>query len=53
MKIEHAIEIVLDLASHNTYDEKIETDPILLEEGKKQREAIDTVSDFFTNNVFN
>ena len=47
MKPEEAIEIVLSLAREN-----VTTDFELGDEAQRQREAINTAEDFFTNNVF-
>jgi len=53
MKLEDAIEMVLQLAGGNTLDESIvANDPDLLDEKKRQETAIATVHDFFVNNVF-
>lgn len=48
MKLEQAIEIVLELARQNIID-----DPDMQEESEKQTEATNVVEDFFVNNVFN
>jgi hypothetical protein len=47
MKLEQAIEIVLELARQNIID-----DPDMREESEKQTEATNVVEDFFVNNVF-
>ncbi len=47
MKLERAIEIVLELARDNIID-----DPDMIEETEKQTEAANVVEDFFVNNVF-
>ena len=47
MKLEDAIEIVLELARQNIID-----DPEMQEESEKQIEATNVVEDFFVNNVF-
>lgn len=53
MKLEDAIEVVLELAGDNTIDESIvANDPDLLDEKKRQETAITAVHDFFVNNVF-
>lgn len=50
MKLDEAIEIVLELATDNVLDEFIlENDPHLKEEQARQETAIATVEDFFTN----
>ena len=54
MKIEEAIETVLSLASEGMIGmDVLINDPHLGDEHKNQQEAIDTVHDFFVNNVFN
>lgn len=47
MKLEEAIELVLELARQNIID-----DPNMQEESEKQTEATNVVEDFFVNNVF-
>jgi hypothetical protein len=47
MKLEEAIELVLELARQNIID-----DPDMQEESEKQTEATNVVEDFFVNNVF-
>lgn len=48
MKLEQAIEMVLELARQNIIDD----DPEMQEEAGKQTEATNVVEDFFVNNVF-
>ena len=53
MIIEEAIEIVMALASKSVIgDDVLANDPHLEYERDHQQEAIKTVEDFFTNNVF-
>ena len=53
MKLELAIEVVLDLARENQLSEHdTDGDDKLEREQQKQETAIGTVEDFFTNNVF-
>lgn len=53
MKLEEAIEIVLELAADNVLDDSIiANDPHLSDEQARQKTAIATVEDFFVNNVF-
>ena len=47
MKLERAIEIVLELARDNVIE-----DSEMIEETKEQETACDVVEDFFVNNVF-
>jgi hypothetical protein len=44
IKMEEALEIVLDLARQN-----VVADPDMTDEAEKQKAAIDTVEDFFVN----
>jgi hypothetical protein len=54
MILEEAIEIVIALASESVIgDDLLANDPHLESERDNQQEAINTVEDFFTNNVFN
>ncbi len=48
MKLEQALEIVLELARQNIID-----DPDMQKESEKQTEATNVVESFFVNNVFN
>jgi hypothetical protein len=51
--LEEAIEIVIALASESVIgDDVLANDPHLEYERDHQQEAIKTVEDFFTNNVF-
>jgi hypothetical protein len=53
MILEEAIEIVIALASESVIgDDLLTNDPHLESERDYQQEAINTVEDFFTNNVF-
>jgi hypothetical protein len=53
MKLDEAIEIVLELATDNVLDDGIiANDPHLSDEQARQETAIATVEDFFVNNVF-
>ena len=53
MKLEEAIEIVLELTADNVLDDSIiANDPHLSDEQARQKTAIATVEDFFVNNVF-
>ena len=53
MKLEEAVEIVMELATDNVLDDSIiANDPHLSDEQARQKTAIATVEDFFVNNVF-
>jgi len=53
MKLDEAIEIVMELATDSVLDDGIiANDPHLLDEQARQETAIATVEDFFVNNVF-
>ena len=53
MKLDEAIEIVMELATDNVLDDGIiANNPHLEEEQARQETAIATVEDFFVNNVF-
>lgn len=53
MELGEAIQIVIELATNAMVDDHVLiNDPQLLDEQKSQQEAINTVEDFFTNNVF-
>ena len=47
VELSEAVDIVLDLARQHVID-----DPDMEEEAERQSTAIDTVEDFFVNNVF-
>jgi hypothetical protein len=55
MKLDEAIEIVLQLARMGAIqDKEVLEDPEILDpEKEKQETAINTVHDYFVNNVFN
>jgi hypothetical protein len=53
MRLEDAIEMVIELATNAMVDDHVLiNDPQLLDEQQSQQEAINTVEDFFVNNVF-
>jgi hypothetical protein len=53
MRIEEAIEIVIELATSAVIDDDVlVNDPHLADEQAEQTKAINTVEDFFVNNVF-
>ena len=53
MKLDEAIEIVMELATDSVLDDSIiANDPHLSDEQARQETAIATVEDFFVNNVF-
>lgn len=53
MTLGHAVEIVMDLAQQGALDDvTLVNDPQLAEEAERQQTAVDTVHDFFVNNVF-
>tara|TARA_Y100001934_G_C12240343_1_gene719974 strand:+ start:206 stop:397 length:192 start_codon:yes stop_codon:yes gene_type:complete len=53
MKLEEAVDIVMELATDNVLDDSIiANDPHLSDEQARQQTAIATVEDFFVNNVF-
>jgi len=53
MKLDEAVEIVMELATDNVLDDSIiANDPHLSDEQARQETAIATVEDFFVNNVF-
>jgi len=53
MELHDAIEIVMELAKESVLDEDMVMDcPDLEMERDEQKEAINTVHDFFVNNVF-
>jgi|TARA_R110002126_G_scaffold125243_1_gene267492 hypothetical protein len=53
MKLDEAIEIVMELATDSVLDDGIiANDPHLSDEQARQETAIATVEDFFVNNVF-
>jgi len=53
MRLEEAIEIVMELATDSVLDDGIiANDPHLSDEQARQKTAIATVEDFFVNNVF-
>jgi len=54
MTIETAFQIVYDLAKQNKLsDIEVEQDTVLKAECEKQNLALDTVSDFLANNIYN
>jgi hypothetical protein len=53
MELGEAIQIVIELATNAMVDDHVLiNDPQLLDEQQSQQEAINTVEDFFVNNVF-
>ena len=52
VKLEDAIETVLDLAKENVIDPRDARDNDMPLEHERQQACIDTVEDFFVNHVF-
>jgi hypothetical protein len=53
IKIEEAVDVVIQLAQDGMIEDHVLTnDPHLRKSQEYQQAAIDTVHDFFTNNVF-
>lgn len=53
MQLEDAVDIVMELAQQGVLeDDQVSNDQVRLDMQQQQQEAVNTVHDFFVNNIF-